>query len=405
NVIDIDDKIINKAAQENSTWDVIAKKYTEAYLEDIAKLNIDRADINPKATEEIEKMFDIIKKLIENGVAYISKHGVYFSVDRFPGYGKLSGKHLDELREGARVSVDEEKKSPLDFALWKFAKPGEPSWESPWGAGRPGWHIECSAMSSKYLGDTFDIHGGGTDLTFPHHENELAQSEGASGKKFVNYWMHVGFMNIEGEKMSKSKGNFIMVRDIVREFSAEVIRLFILSAHYRGPLDFSYDNLNAVKNGYREIYYTFQRLEQAIGAYNFDENIINSNINSANAGFMNMFTEALDNDFNTPEAIATIYKVVAQVKAALKNHNIPADKYKEHLAIWRYLLTKMCVVLKIAPVIIPVDKEIIDLVKQLDAFRLKKDYKSADDLKTQIANSGYLLEFTKTGTFIIKEMK
>jgi cysteinyl-tRNA synthetase len=208
NITDIDDKIINKANLENVPWNEISQKYTDAYLEDIKRLNIDRPDVSPRATREIPEMIALIKNLVDKGIAYVSKNGVYFSVEKFRGYGELSHQDMDQLQEGARVEVDDEKKSGLDFALWKFTKPGEPSWESPWGAGRPGWHIECSAMSSKYLSGTFDIHGGGADLIFPHHENERAQSEAASGQKFVNYWMHVGYMNIDGIKMSKSKGNF-----------------------------------------------------------------------------------------------------------------------------------------------------------------------------------------------------
>jgi len=247
NITDIDDKIINKAKEEDTTWDKISEKYTRAYLEDTGKLKIENPDIAPKATEEIPKMLEIIEKLVDKGSAYVSDNGVYFSVQKFKNYGRLSHKNISELQEGARVEVDSKKASPLDFALWKLSKPGEPSWDSPWGPGRPGWHIECSAMSSNYLGDTFDIHGGGIDLVFPHHENEIAQSESYSGKTFVNYWMHNGYMNISGEKMSKSTGNTVLAREILEKYPAEVIRMFILSAHYRSPLDFTYENIDKIK--------------------------------------------------------------------------------------------------------------------------------------------------------------
>ena len=314
NVTDIDDKIIKKAASEGVLWSAIAEKYTTAYLEDLAKLNVTPADINPKATEEIPAMLALIQNLMDKGIAYVSKNGVYYDVTKFEGYGKLSHQKMDELVEGARVEVDEEKKNPLDFALWKFSKPGEPSWEAPWGAGRPGWHIECSAMSGKHLGATFDIHGGGADLVFPHHENERAQSEAANGVTFVNYWMHVGYLNIRGEKMSKSKGNFAFIRDILNDYmqdkenTANVIRLFILSAHYRGPLDFSNDNMDSVRNGYREIYYTAQRLAQvkAKPAASF-----------VGRDFIKEFKEAMDEDFNTSKAIACVYDCAAAAKTEL----------------------------------------------------------------------------------------
>src|ERR1035437_2599406 len=396
NITDIDDKIINKAKDEGVLWSDVAKKYTDAYIEDIKKMNIDLPDVSPKATEEIPKMLELIKKLVDEGTAYASKNGVYFSVDKFPAYGELSHQDMDELKEGARVEVDDEKKNGLDFALWKFSKPGEPSWESPWGAGRPGWHIECSAMSSKYLSDTFDIHGGGADLVFPHHENERAQSEAANHVKFVNYWMHVGYMNISGEKMSKSKGNFVFVRDIIADFPAEVIRMFNLSAHYRGPIDFSRENIEAVKKGYTEISYTLQRLAQIEGV-----------LDNKKSPYIASFTVALDEDFNTAKALGIIYEAVNDAKNLMLGKKV--DKYegdiKANLKMLESDIREMTGVLKIQPKFEPPAKEAVELVKQIEKMRAEKQYEKADALKKQASQLGYILEFTKTGTFIIKELK
>ena len=396
NITDVDDKIINKAKDESVLWSDIAKQYTDAYIEDIKKLNIDLPDVSPKATEEIPGMLALIKKLVDDGTAYVSKNGVYFAVDKFPAYGELSHQNLEELQEGARVDVDDEKKSGLDFALWKFTKPGEPSWESPWGAGRPGWHIECSAMSSRYLSNTFDIHGGGADLVFPHHENERAQSEAANHEKFVNYWMHVGYMNIDGEKMSKSKGNFVFVRDIIKEYSAEVIRMFILSAHYRGPIDFSRENIEAVKKGYTEINYTLQRLSQLDGA-----------TAGKKSPYITSFIEALDEDFNTAKALGIVYEAVNDAKNLILGKKV--DKYegdaKANLKMLEADIKEMAGVLKISPVFEAPAKEALALVKQIETARAEKQYDKADALKKEAAAMGYLLEFTKTGTFILKEQK
>ncbi len=249
NLTDIDDRIIKKSIEEKIDAKLVAEKYTTAFLEDIEKLKVKRADIYPKATEHVDEIIDFIRQLEKNNYAYNVYGNVFYDVSKFNKYGKLSGKKLDELEAGARVDVNEEKKSPLDFALWKKAKEGEPFWESPWGNGRPGWHIECSAMSCKHLGETFDIHAGGNDLIFPHHENEIAQSEAATGKKFVNYWIHFGFLNINNEKMSKSLGNFFTARDVLKLYSAESIRLLFSQTHYRGPLEFNDELLESAKKG------------------------------------------------------------------------------------------------------------------------------------------------------------
>ncbi|MBN2754812.1 MAG: cysteine--tRNA ligase [Candidatus Goldbacteria bacterium] len=393
NITDIEDKIINKAAAENITWQDVVNKYTDAYFEDTQALKVKKPDVSPRATEEIEGMIKMISVLIEKGNAYASKNGVYFSVASFNGYGKLSHRNIDDLQEGARVDVDEEKKSPLDFALWKFSKPGEPFWESPWGKGRPGWHIECSVMSSKYLAETFDIHGGGADLIFPHHENEIAQSEACTGKEFAKYWMHGGYMNIKGEKMSKSKGNFVMVRDLLKDFSAEVIRMFILSAHYRGPLDFSYENMEPVKKGYSEYYYTLQRLNQRLEGININEQIKPDN------KFIAEFKSSMDEDFNTSKAQAVIYNCLAEIKSKLPNMtDTDAAEYDAVLRV-------MGGVLGIVPEIKPVDLQVVDLVKQIGVLRAEKKYEEADLLKKKAADTGYILEFTKARTYIIRELQ
>ncbi len=265
NFTDIDDKIINRAKQEGITWDAVARKYTDEYYKDMKRLGVGRADIEPKATEHIEEIIDIVNGLIEKGYAYEVKGSVYFSVDKFIGYGNLSKKDMEEMMAGARVEVDERKKNPLDFALWKKSKEGEPSWESPWGSGRPGWHIECTAMSIKHLGESFDIHGGGADLLFPHHENEIAQSEAFTGKPFAKYWIHNGFITIDKEKMSKSLGNFFTIKEVLDKFDPEVVRFFLLSTHYRSPIEFSDDQLREAESSIDRYYTTIVRINDFLG--------------------------------------------------------------------------------------------------------------------------------------------
>lgn len=397
NITDIDDKIINKAKEENTTCEDVAEKYTTAFFEDLKKLNIDMADLYPKATEEIPAMIAIIEKLYKEGVAYKTENGIYFDVTKFEEYGKLSHKNMDELQSGIRVEVDEKKKNPLDFALWKFSKPGEPEWDSPWGKGRPGWHIECSAMSSKNLGDTFDIHGGGIDLIFPHHENEIAQYEAANKKQFVRYWMHNGFMNISGEKMSKSHGNIVLARDIVNMYPAEILRAYILATHYRAPMDFSEENLESAKAGYREIYYTFQRLRQLPG----EEKNSQCDLKKEKQvyDFKLQFMEALNDDFNTPKAIGVIYTMLNAIKADVNKNDIEKCKY------WSSLLFEMCAVLKIKPEIPEINDDIKKQVEIINDLRKEKKYKESDELRKELSDKGFILEFARDKTFIIRELK
>jgi len=320
NFTDIDDKIINRAKEEATTPAEVAQKYIEAYQTDMKQLGVGRADVEPKATEHIAEMITVIAGLIEKGHAYVIDGDVYFRVASFKDYGKLSKRNLEDLKAGARVEVDERKLDPLDFALWKASKPGEPAWASPWGPGRPGWHIECSAMGFKHLGETFDIHAGGKDLIFPHHENEIAQSEAYSGKKFVNYWIHNGFVNINQEKMSKSLGNFFTIRDILGQYDAEVVRLFLLSTHYRSPIDFSDANLKDARAGL-DRFYTMKEgvvklLEGKKPSTARAEDVIevsDRELYEKIKCLPHAFEDAMDDDFNTAFAIGLIYDLVRDV--------------------------------------------------------------------------------------------
>jgi cysteinyl-tRNA synthetase len=324
NFTDVDDKIINRAREEGISAAEVARKYIDAYQEDMKRLGVSRADVEPLATEHIKEMVEVIRRLVEKGHAYVADGDVYYRVKSFATYGKLSKRNLDDMMAGARVEVDERKEYPLDFALWKASKPGEPAWDSPWGPGRPGWHIECTAMGFKHLGETFDVHAGGKDLVFPHHENEIAQSEGFSGKPFVKYWMHNGFVNINQEKMSKSLGNFFTIRDILDKYDAEIVRLFLLSTHYRSPIDFSDANLKDARAGL-DRFYTMKegakgflagkktvaaKPESMIGAA--DRQLYDKILNLPQA-----FEEAMDDDFNTAQAIGVIYDLVRDVNKFL----------------------------------------------------------------------------------------
>ena len=314
NITDVDDKIIKAANEQGIEPLQYSAMYAERCLSDMDKLGIGRADIYPKASESIDDIISMIEKIIENGYGYVADGDVYFSVEKFKDYGKLSGQKLEEMKVGARIEPGEKKRSPLDFALWKKAKEGEPYWESPWGEGRPGWHIECSAMSSKYLGLPFDIHGGGHDLIFPHHENEIAQSEAATGRDFAKYWLHSGMLKVRGEKMSKSLGNIINVRDALQKWDAELLRFFFASYHYRSPADFSEENLEMAGKGLERIRRLKEELEEAAGdEREVEESKLDENEKEyydSIALFRKKFEEAMDDDFNTPEAIASIFEFV-----------------------------------------------------------------------------------------------
>ena len=302
NITDIDDRIIRRAAENKEPIDVLTGRFIRAMDEDAAALGVLKPDLEPRATDSVPQMLDLIDQLVKKGIAYQAKNGdVYYSVREFHGYGKLSGKSLDELRAGERVEVDVNKHDPLDFVLWKSAKPGEPSWDSPWGKGRPGWHIECSAMSERFLGEHFDIHGGGQDLQFPHHENEIAQSEGAHDHVFVNYWMHNGFVRVDNEKMSKSLGNFFTVREVLARYDAEVVRFFIVRAHYRSPLNYSDQHLDDAKGALTRLYTALKAAPARAAPIDWKQPPAAR------------FREAMNDDFNTPEAVAVLFDLANEV--------------------------------------------------------------------------------------------
>ena len=323
NYTDVDDKIINRANQQGISSKQLAEEFIQAFDEDMEALGLRKPTHEPKATEYIDRIIVLAKQLIEKGMAYESAGDVYYSVEKFPTYLKLSKRNMEEMQAGARIAPGEQKRNPMDFALWKAAKPSEPSWESPWGPGRPGWHIECSAMSSALLGETFDIHGGGRDLIFPHHENEIAQSEGISGKQFVKYWLHNGFVNINQEKMSKSLGNFFTIRDILKSYNPEVVRFFILTAHYRSPVDFSDQNLKEAQAGLSRFYEALQVAADAV------EGVPESDVAAQEGTELEaQFRAAMDDDFNTAQAIGHLFEGVRTINrlVAEKKFRKKADK-------------------------------------------------------------------------------
>ncbi len=332
NFTDIDDKIIKRAASEGTDYLTISRRYIEAFRRDFDRMGLLRPDVEPRATEHIPEIIDLVSRLVAAGKAYAVDGDVYYAVKGFPGYGKLSGKNTEDLLSGARVDVDERKKDPLDFALWKSSKPGEPAWESPWGPGRPGWHIECSAMAMKHLGETLDIHGGGKDLVFPHHENEIAQSEGLTGKPFARYWVHNGFVNIDNEKMSKSLGNFFTLRDVLAKVKPDVLRFFFASSHYRSPIDYSDRSLAEAKAGLDRLYRVKEKAEGCAAggarATSVPDGVDFSTLRDAPAKFV----EAMDDDFNTAAALGHLFDAVRAL-----NRLAPADPATEREKAGRFL--------------------------------------------------------------------
>ncbi len=413
NFTDIDDKIIKRANEEGIPWHEVARKYTEEYYRDMDALGIERADIEPRATEYINEMIEMIKVLIEKGYAYVVDGDVFYSVDKFKDYGKLSHRSMDELRAGARVEVDRRKRNPLDFALWKASKEGEPSWESPWGPGRPGWHIECSVMSMKHLGETFDIHGGGADLIFPHHENEIAQSEAYTGKPFARYWVHNGFITIAKEKMSKSLGNFFTIRDILERFDPEVVRLFLLSTHYRSPIEFSEEQLKETEAGVDRFYSTVMRVESYLQRMSKKEKDIpeQNRMEELLSGFRGRFEEAMDDDFNTALAIGHIFEMIKEVNRYLDAK--PGGKKAEEtlnraMAEIRELSGVLNIfqrsprqwhlsLLKTRKIGIT-EAEIQQKIKERQEARAKKDWQRADAIRDELSARGIVLEDTLQGT-------
>jgi cysteinyl-tRNA synthetase len=411
NFTDVDDKIIKRANERGVSCDAITAEYIEAYYQDMGRLGIRRATHEPKATEHMAEIIELVNTLIQKGLAYEVAGDVYFQVEKYQDYGRLSKRKLEDLQAGARVEVDERKRHPMDFALWKSSKPGEPSWPSPWGAGRPGWHIECSAMSMKHLGETFDIHGGGMDLIFPHHENEIAQSCGATGKEFARYWIHNGFVQINQEKMSKSLGNFFTIREIFEKSkwpdaeTGEMLRYFLLGTHYRSPLDFSDKSLEEAKNALNGFYDLFMRLEE------LSQNIlVDAKLNPAIEQCRAKFRAAMDDDFNTPVALAALQKLRNDVNKLVDQglstevRKIAREAFQSQgnnlglfqLENWQF---KRNIFLKAEQGSYQIQDEEIDLkVAERNEARKQKDFKKADEIRQFLASHGIVIEDKPDGT-------
>ena len=394
NFTDVDDKIINKAIEEGSTTAEISERYIKECKKDMADLNIKPASKNPKATEEIDGMIQMIQNLIDKGYAYEKGGTVYFRTRKFEGYGKLSKKNIDDLEAGKRIAIEEQKEDAMDFVLWKPKKEGEPYWESPWGNGRPGWHIECSVMAKKYLGATIDIHAGGEDLVFPHHENEIAQSEACNGVEFAKYWLHNAFLNINNQKMSKSLGNFFTVREIGEKYDLQVLRFFMLSAHYRTPLNFSADLMESSKNGLERLITSTERVkaisEKSQGQLTTEEREL---LNKAEE-YVKKFEAAMDDDFNTADAIAAMFEL-----AKFANINVTETASKEYATEIYKIMTELGSVLGI---ILEEKKEILDeeiekLIQERNQARKDKNFARADEIRDMLLEQGIVLKDTREG--------
>lgn len=398
NFTDIDDKMIRRSEEMGITMEALAEQFIQAYFEDADALGIRRADIHPRATHEIPFIIQFVEKLLEKGHAYVIERDVYFSIESFKDYGKLSGQSLEELRSGARVEVDETKNHPLDFVLWKGQKPGEPAWESPWGLGRPGWHIECSAMSTRYLGESIDIHGGGCDLVFPHHENEIAQSEAASGKPFASFWIHNGYLMIDKEKMSKSLGNFLTAREARKKFPPLAIRLFMLSAHYRSPLNFSMEGLEQAQHASERLANGLSELSFALEKRGSDPTP-NAELRAEFGQIRDGFYQAMDDDFNTAGALGHIFELIRAVNSSLSQ--------KE--GIDRELLLEVKAFFDTAEDILGVfgsaganleadEADVQALIEERNAARKAKNFQRSDEIRDQLLERGIILEDTAQGT-------
>lgn len=395
NYTDIDDKIINKANEEGVSAKEISERYIKEYQKDLKSLNVKPATHHPRATEEIDGMIEMISDLIEKGFAYEKNGTVYFKTRKFDEYGKLSKKNLDDLEAGARIAVDEEKEDSMDFVLWKPKKEGEPAWGSPWGEGRPGWHIECSVMSTTYLGEEIDIHGGGEDLIFPHHENEIAQTEACTGKTMARYWMHNGFLNIDNKKMSKSEGNFFTVREIGEQYPLSVLRFFMLSAHYRSPINFSKDLVEASMHGLERIQNAVFNLEYAL------DNAVDESLKDREEEVIEKiealnrkFEEAMDDDFNTADAISVIFEIVK-----ITNSEITAESSKELI---RKALDKILLLSDVLGIEAKKEEELLDediekKIQERQEARKNRDFAKADAIRDELLEKGIILEDTREG--------
>lgn len=401
NFTDVDDKIINKAKEEGVKACDISEKYIDEYFKDAAALNVKIASVHPKVTENMSEIIEFIVGLIEKGFAYNVDGDVYYSTRSFKDYGKLSKQQIEDLESGARIDVGDIKKDPLDFALWKARKSGdEIAWESPWGMGRPGWHIECSSMSKKYLGETIDIHAGGQDLTFPHHENEIAQSEAFNGKPFANYWMHNGYITIDNEKMSKSKGNFFTVRDILEKYSGEVMRFFLLSGHYRSPINFSESLMEQAKQGLARMENCKSNLVHLIQNGNEDFSNEEEKLLEKFANHREEFIKAMDDDLNTADAITAVFELVTDINSSVKN-----GASKEYANKALEILSELTSVLGLLQQnkATQIDSEIEELVQERQDARKNKDFARADEIRDILKEKGVSLKDTPQGIQIIKE--
>jgi cysteinyl-tRNA synthetase len=431
NFTDIDDKIIHRARESGKDWREVVDENIDAYYADMARVGVAPADLEPRATEHMDAIIALVAKLVDKGVAYVVDGDVYFEVARFPAYGGLSGRRLEDLEAGARVEVDARKRSPFDFALWKASKPDEPAWDSPWGPGRPGWHIECSAMSMAALGETFDIHGGGKDLLFPHHENEVAQSEAATGHPFVNLWIHNGFVNVNAEKMSKSLGNFFTIREVFDKLAAEgypepaareMVRYFMLGTHYRGPLDFDHDHLVAAKEALNNLYRVLEKLDEAKA-----EGGVRTDVTEALEVYRAAFRAAMDDDVNTPGALAALQTLRGKVNAVADLTVTEAEAVREALEATTGVLGILRVRLEAWPFVRQLKRTLTDnlsvtdeltvsgsfsadayltysdekvqgLVDERNAARAAKDFAKADEIRNQLQEAGIILEDRPDGT-------
>ncbi len=420
NFTDIDDKIIKRANEEGVDYKTIAEKYIEEFRVDMGGLGLEQPSIEPKATDHIPEMIHLISILIEKGFAYQRNGDIFFSVEKFKEYGKLSGRNLEEMQAGARIEIDERKENPLDFALWKSSKPGEPFWKSPWGEGRPGWHIECSVMSQKYLGETLDIHGGGKDLIFPHHENEIAQSEAATGKPFARYWIHNGFVNINKEKMSKSLGNFLTIKEALLQWHPEALRLFFLSHHYRSPVDYSEEGLLKAKTGLDRFYSTLYAIQEELkrpirSSEKKGEGKALEEIRKEIDSFPIRFEEAMDDDFNTAQALGYLYDLQTALNRLLDlSKGQPTDEIRSFLHQGYEQFKKMGWVLGLfqedpqsyserqkregLQKLGLSEEEVLKQIEERNQARKSKDWKKADEIRNHLLSKGILLEDTPSGT-------
>lgn len=396
NFTDIDDKMINKANELGITVKELADQYIDEYFVDAKGLGIHEATVHPRATENIEAIIGIIKHLIENGYAYNVDGDVYYSTKKFKEYGKLSHQPLEDLESGARIEVNEDKQDPMDFALWKKQKPGEPAWESPWGMGRPGWHIECSAMANKYLAKTIDIHSGGQDLIFPHHENEIAQSEAANGCQFANYWVHNGYINVDNRKMSKSLGNFFTVRDVAKEFDYEVIRFFMLSAHYRSPINFSKDLMDSAKSALDRIYTCMETLKFL--SENSKQDTIKDDENQVKQafdGYKQKFIDAMEDDLNTADAISELFEIVGEANKKLTAENEPSKEILDYALSMLSELGGVLGLLNKSDEGIPA--EVQSLLDERQTARAEKNWAKSDEIRDTLKEMGYAVKDTPKG--------